>query len=125
MQQYQVSFGDAIQRAFNKYCCFTGRASRSEYWWWILFTSLVGFGFGFLTFTVSEAFEYLSDIASLAFLLPGLGLVWRRLHDINRSGANLLWAFLPIIGWVILLIYLTKESDPYDNQYGPVPNMIY
>ena len=102
MQQRQVSFSEAIKSGFNKYCCFTGRASRSEYWWWVHFTFSV----------------------SLALLLPGLGLGVRRLHDIGRSGWAILLALIPIVGAIILIIWFIKDSDPTPNAYGPVPNLV-
>lgn len=129
MYQYQVSFGDAISRAFNNYCCFTGRASRSEYWWFCLFNVIVSWGIGFvfgLTFgSDSLAYKCISALWSLAVFLPSLGLVFRRLHDTGRSGWNWCWGFLPIIGWIILIIYFCQDSQMTDNQYGPVPNLRY
>lgn len=127
MYQYQVTFSEAIQRAFNNYSNFTGRASRSEYWWFYLFGVLVSWGcslIGVITFGSDSAFNGLfSCLWALAILLPSLGLGVRRLHDTGRSGWNLCWAFLPIIGTIILIVYLCQDSQMFDNQYGPVPNM--
>ncbi|MDE6227694.1 MAG: DUF805 domain-containing protein [Muribaculaceae bacterium] len=127
MYQYQVTFSEAIQRAFNNYSNFTGRASRSEYWWFYLFGVLVSWGcslIGVITFGSGSAFNGLfSCLWGLAILLPSLGLGVRRLHDTGRSGWNLCWAFLPIIGTIILIVYLCQDSQMFDNQYGPVPNM--
>ena len=104
MYQYQVTFSEAIQRAFNNYSNFTGRASRSEYWWFYLFGVLVSWGcslIGVITFGSDSAFNGLfSGLWALAILLPSLGLGVRRLHDTGRSGWNLCWAFLPIIGTI-------------------------
>ena len=129
MYQYQVSFGDAISRAFNKYCCFTGRASRSEYWWFVLFVAIIGWAigivFGFTFGTDSVAYQAVAGCWNLAVLLPTLGLVFRRLHDTGRSGWNWCWSFLPVVGWIILLIYLCQDSQMMENKYGPVPNMKY
>lgn len=131
MYQYQVSFTEAISRAFSKYCCFTGRASRSEYWWFCLFGFIVGLVFGLpkgilggLNYLdAADGVNLVSQIVSLAFLLPSLGLFFRRMHDTNRSGWNILWILLPVVGFIILLIYLTKSSCPAENKYGPVPNI--
>lgn len=135
MYQYQVSFGDAIKRAFSNYCVFTGRASRSEYWWFYLFTLLVswviGIPGGIMNFSAIlngdepsiNFFTILSYIWSLAVLLPSFGLLFRRLHDTGRSGWNWCWVFLPVIGLIILIVYLCQESQPMDNKYGPVPNL--
>ncbi len=141
MRQYQVSFGDAIKRAFTNYCNFQGRASRSEYWWFYLFTVVVAWLLGVPA--MSASFETLghamrgeivetefsvwtgiSYLWSLFIFLPSFGLLFRRLHDTGRSGWNWLWSFLPIIGWIILIVYLCTDSQPTPNKYGPVPNEI-
>ncbi len=125
MYQYQVSFSDAIKRAFNQYCCFTGRASRSEYWWFVLFTFIVGVILEALAGnSMTSIFAWLAYLFSLATLLPSLGLVFRRLHDTGRSGWNILWCLLPLIGTIILLVFLCQPSKPEPNQYGPMPNAI-
>ncbi len=127
MYQYQVSFGEAISRAFNKYCCFTGRASRSEYWWFTLFVALVnwalGLGIGLPAGFDSVGFNSIESLWGLVILLPSLGLLFRRLHDTGRSGWNWCWSFPPIIGWIILIVYLAQDSQMCDNKYGPVPNL--
>lgn len=129
MYQYQVSFGDAIGRAFNKYCCFTGRASRSEYWWFTLFNLLVSWGLSFISLFIfgydSDAWMAPSYLWSFVVLLPGLGLLFRRLHDTGHSGWNILWFLLPVAGFIIILVYLCQDSQMTENQYGPVPNLRY
>lgn len=103
---------------FHKYCCFTGRASRSEYWWWFLFVVIVGAILGMF----GKTGEVLNGIAGLALFLPGLGLAVRRLHDISKSGWWVLLALIPVVGAIILIIWYVQDSDQYTNQYGPVPN---
>lgn len=127
MYQYQVTFVDAVKRAFSNYCCFTGRASRSEYWWFALFQILVSW---ILTLPLTVILGSDSIVPSivgyiwnLVVLLPALGLQFRRLHDTGRSGWNICWGFLPIVGWIILLIYMCQDSQMTENQYGPVPNL--
>lgn len=121
--QRQVTFPEAIKMGFDKYCCFTGRASRSEYWWWALFTFIVGAVLA-IVFGNGTAGSIISGLVTLALFLPGLGLCVRRLHDINRSGWFVLLSLIPLIGAIILIIWFVKESDPTPNQYGPVPNVI-
>lgn len=123
MQQRQVSFSEAIKSGFNKYCCFTGRASRSEYWWWVLFTFIVGVIVG-IVFGDGTTGTIISGLVSLALFLPGLGLGVRRLHDIGRSGWAILLALIPIVGAIILIIWFIKDSEPAPNEYGPVPNVV-
>ena len=95
------------------YAQFEGRASRSEYWWFYLFTVLVSAAADSLGGTAG-------NLASLFFLLPGLALAARRLHDTGRSG----WWFLlvfTIIGIPVVLYWLVKDSDAGANKYGEGP----
>ncbi len=122
MFQRQIPFGEAVTRALTiNYCNFSGRSSRSEYWWFILFNIIVGAAIG-IVFSGTFA-EILSGLETLAFLLPSIGLGVRRLHDIGKSGWWLLLCFIPLIGQIILIIWFCQESQPFDNQYGPVPNL--
>lgn len=123
MQQRQVTFQEAVKSGFNKYCCFTGRASRSEYWWWILFSFIVGVIVGAI-FGDSTFGRVFSTLVSLCLFLPGLGLSVRRLHDIGKSGWWVLIYFIPVVGVVLFIIWGIKDSDPTPNAYGPVPNLV-
>lgn len=126
MYQYQVSFSQAVRMAFDSYCRFQGRSSRSEYWWWVLFCSILGFCIGIvesiLGFSMT-AVQATSGILSLVLLLPGLGLSVRRLHDIGKSGWWILLGLIPMVGAIVLIIWFARNSQMQDNQYGPVPNM--
>lgn len=126
MFQRQLSFGEAVKKAFvENYCNFTGRASRSEFWWFTLFSAIVGFVIGFILGifgagpTTVQVFQ---GIIGLAFLLPGLGVSVRRLHDIGKSGWWILIGLIPLVGAIVLLIWYCKDSQG-DNEYGPEPNM--
>ncbi len=125
MYQKQVTFKEAVESALmQNYCNFSGRASRSQFWWWVLFTAIVSFVVGIVFCFNQDLQQIASAIVSLAFLLPGLGVAVRRLHDINKSGWFILLGLIPIIGAIILLVWYTKESDPTPNEYGPVPNLV-
>jgi len=133
MQQRQVSFEEAVKRALANYCCFTGRASRSEYWWFYLFNLILS---GVITIvfailaalfhsTVPATIGYFVNFAvALALLLPTLGLWFRRLHDTGRSGWWWLISLIPFVGVIIMIVFLCKESQPETNKYGEMPNMI-
>lgn len=138
MIQRQVSFTEAVKRAFQKYCCFTGRASRSEYWWFSLFVSIIFFVLYIPVVgplndmemgmeTEMSGFQYflltLLGVFYLAIVLPSLGLLWRRLHDTGRSGWNALWSIVPLIGSIILLVFCLLPSEMRPNKYGDVPNL--
>ena len=105
-----MTFGESISICFTKYADFTGRASRSEFWWWTLFVILASIATGLISDMVSALF-------SLATLLPGLAVGARRLHDTDRSGwLQLLW-FIPIIGWIILIVWFVQEGKE-PNRFG-------
>ncbi len=118
MYQRQLTFGEAVKLALTtNYCNFNGRSSRSEFWWYFLFTFILGTILGFL---VSNT---IVSIISLLLLLPGLGLAVRRLHDIDKSGWWVLISLIPLVGGIILIVWAAKDSQPTPNQYGPVPNL--
>lgn len=123
MNQRQVSFTEAISMGFNRYCCFTGRSSRSEYWWWALFMFIIG-ALVSAIFGDGTTGRIVSGIVSLAFFLPNLGLAMRRLHDIGRSGWWVCINFIPVIGQIILIVFFCQPSQPAPNQYGVVPNTV-
>lgn len=126
MYQYQVSFSRAVRMAFDSYCRFQGRSSRSEYWWWVLFVAILSFCIGIiegiLGFSMT-AVQTTSGILSLVLLLPGLGLSVRRLHDIGKSGWWILLGFIPVVGAIILITWFARNSEMTENRYGPMPNM--
>ena len=98
-----MTFQESIQVCFKKYADFTGRASRSEFWWFMLFLFLVSAGASMISQIVSGLF-------SLATLVPSLAAGARRLHDTNRSGwLQLLW-IVPVIGWIIVIVFLVQET---------------
>lgn len=98
-----MTFGESIGTCFSKYAAFDGRASRSEYWWWFLFTLLVSAGSGMISDTLSGLF-------SLAVLLPSLAVGARRLHDTDRSAWFLLLWFIPLVGWIIMIVWAVQEG---------------
>ncbi len=113
----------AVKSCLKRYAQFKGRACRSEYWYWTLATVVIAIILSIATgdFSNPEAGSSLvSNLFQLATFLPGLAVFVRRMHDIGRSGWNYLWVFLPIIGLIILLVYLCKPSAPA-NEYGEGP----
>jgi len=110
-----MTFTQSIQTCFAKYADFNGRAIRPEYWWFALFTFLLGAVTGIVS-------DVLYAIASLATLLPSLAVGARRLHDTNRSGWwQLLW-IIPVIGWIVMIVFLAQEGESTDNQFGAAPS---
>jgi len=116
---------EALKRATvicvaEKYATFDGRASRGEYWWFYLAQVLASIALSIVDIAIFGS-DILSNLLSLALLIPSIAAACRRLHDTNRSGWWLFLFLLPIVGWIILLIWLVQQSDVGDNQYG-APN---
>lgn len=126
MFQKQITFQEAVRRALTvNYCNFSGRSSRSEYWWYALFLFILNFVLGFILnaiFSQGTA-SIISGIVGLALFLPGLGLSVRRMHDIGNSGWWVLINLIPVIGWIYFIYLAAKDSVPTPNQWGPVPNL--
>jgi uncharacterized membrane protein YhaH (DUF805 family) len=98
-----MTFQESVQACFSKYADFGGRATRSEYWWFILFIVLVSVATSLVSDTLAALF-------SLATLLPSIAAAARRLHDTNRSGWWQLIVLVPVIGLVILIVFLAQEG---------------
>lgn len=108
--------------ALKKYAVFSGRARRKEYWYFVLFSFLISLAFsfidGFLGLVAQDSgFGLFSGLYSLAVLIPGIAVAVRRLHDTGRSGWWLLITLVPIVGAIVLLVFLASESKPGRNQY--------
>ena len=121
-----MSFIDAIKSYFKNYATFKGRARRSEFWFTVLFTVLVSAALSIvfpgptemvwdMEVEQSSAAE---NLWSLATIVPSLAVTWRRLHDVGRSGKYFFFILIPIAGIIMLLIELTKDSQPQENAYG-------
>lgn len=109
----------------KKYAVFRGRARRKEYWMFTLFNTLISFAVGLvdgiLSVITSTDQSILSAIYLLAVLIPSIAATTRRLHDTGRTGWWQLIGFIPIIGTIILIVFLAKDSQPGSNAYGPNP----
>ncbi|MDO8788215.1 MAG: DUF805 domain-containing protein [Sulfuritalea sp.] len=108
-----MTFGESIKTCFSKYAAFDGRASRSEYWWWFLFTTLASVAAGIVSETLSALF-------SLGVMLPSLAVGARRLHDTNRSAWFLLLWCIPLVGWIVMIVWATQEAKE-PNRFSSVP----
>jgi len=109
----------------KQYAVFNGRSRRSEFWWFVLFNIIISIVLAIvdrMTGTMGDrGYGLLGSLYALAVLLPSIGVAIRRLHDTNRSGWWLLLCFIPIIGFIVLIVFYCIDSDPGDNQYGPNP----
>ena len=116
----RVDFIEAVRLFFVNYINFTGRASRSEYWWVVLFAFLAGIVASVLDMLLKT--QVLAGLVSLAFLVPSLSLYVRRLHDIGKQWTWIFMGLIPFAGWIILIVYACRMSDN-DNRWGPRPPM--
>ena len=101
----------------ERYAKFNGRAGRAEYWWFFLATFIIGLVINVLT-TISSAFYILSFIYFIAVLVPSVAVAVRRLHDTNKSGWFMLLALIPIVGFIILIVFLATPGTPGPNNHG-------
>jgi len=104
----------------KKYAVLSGRARRKEYWMFFLFNVIIGLVLGFIE-ALAGGPGVIAGIYSLAVLIPGVAVFVRRLHDTGRSGWWFFIAFVPLVGGIILLVYMVQDSQQGDNQYGPNP----
>lgn len=117
---------DYVKKCFQNYANFNGRARRAEYWYFCLFNILISGGLSLLSTVagkgaINSALTGLSSLYSLATLVPGLAVAWRRLHDIGKSGGYWFFILIPIAGPIILLVWLATAGNAGDNAYGPDP----
>ncbi len=111
----------------ERYAQFDGRATRPEFWWYALVNWIISAVFGILG-QASVVFSIIGFAYGLAVLIPGLAVAIRRLHDVGRSGWWLLLVLIPIVGWIILIVFMAAPSQPAPNQYGtaapPFPQLV-
>ena len=128
-----MTYTGAIKYCYSHYATFAGRASRSEYWWWMLYTLIVSIvasiidgmmGARFVVGTnvvVWLPYGYVFSLVTLVNLLPGLSVLVRRLHDRDKSGWWFWIAMVPFIGGLILLIWVCIKGTTGPNRYGDDP----
>ncbi|SFA69755.1 MULTISPECIES: DUF805 domain-containing protein [unclassified Bacillus (in: firmicutes)] len=107
-------------KVLKNYVVFHGRARRKEYWMFVLVNVIISIILSSIE-AVADLPKFLSTLYSLAVLLPSLAVGVRRLHDIGKSGWWLLLSLIPIIGGIILLVFMCQDSQESDNQYGANP----
>lgn len=132
---YGAPFPAAVKRFFKKYATFSGRASRSEYWWWTLVSVAVGIITNILlsasmtTMTTASSATpptlgpgaivgmIVIGVWTLATLVPSLALTVRRLHDVNMSGWLVLIGLVPFLGGLALLVFMILQSNPAGQRF--------
>jgi uncharacterized membrane protein YhaH (DUF805 family) len=123
-----VTFVEAVGKCYRKYFVFKGRASRSEYWWCFAAAFLFAWPLRLAETEEGNWFAILSFIyfiLTLSVAMPLLAAWTRRMHDVGKSGWSWLFVFVPIVGWILLLRWATKEGSPEANKYGEPDNHPY
>ena len=119
-----MNFTDNVFNGIENFFTINGRMKRSSFWWFALFCVIVVLFVDFLVIIANGSgvgtarfINICSDIAFFYVLIvPGI----RRLHDIDKGGENILWIFLPVLGWIYLVYLFCLPSDPDDNYFGEV-----
>lgn len=114
-----VDFVSAVKGAFSKYATFKGRASRSEYWYLVLFYFvLYGIAVFMAIFESTGTGVSIVVVVWLVFVIPGISTLVRRLHDTDRSG---FWYWISLIpfGGIAVLFFLCQPGTPGENEFGP------
>jgi len=113
-----IDLFNAIKICFQKFFIFTNRASRSEYWWFILFYTIFA---SIPTFVPNENLVVFGYIMSLLLFIPGIAVTVRRLHDINKSGWFICISLIPILGSIIVLVMTIEKGTLGKNRFGEYP----
>jgi uncharacterized membrane protein YhaH (DUF805 family) len=135
---YTIKINLCVQEVFmewylgvlKKYAVFSGRARRKEYWMFALFSIIISLIFWVIQLVLkfvpplAVLFSVLSFIYSLAILVPSLAVGVRRLHDTGRSGFWLFLVLVPIVGWIVVLVFMALDGVAGENQYGSNPKEV-
>ncbi len=115
MKHYTKWFVEGLKH----YATFSGRAHRTAYWMFVLIAAVIGV---VLSFVDVLGLGVLNSIFTLGIIIPSLAISVRRLHDVNRSGWWLLIGLIPVVGWIVLLVWAIRPSDVGNNSFGaPLP----
>jgi uncharacterized membrane protein YhaH (DUF805 family) len=112
-----MGFWQAVASGFSNYVGFSGRACRSEYWYWVLFVLLCSIAASIIDAVLGV--YLITSLVNLAVFLPGLAVGIRRLHDLDRTGWWVLLVFIPIVGAIILIIWACTKGTEGPNRFGP------
>jgi uncharacterized membrane protein YhaH (DUF805 family) len=116
--------------ALKKYAVFSGRARRKEYWMFVLFSIVIAIALSAAVVVLERIVgitprashgTVLADLYGLATFVPSWAVTVRRLHDTGRTGWWALFGVVPIVGWIVLLVFMLLDSQPGENRYGANP----
>ena len=116
--------------ALSRYADFSGRSHRSEFWYFVLFSTLIQVVLSLVDSAMGWVYQvdgiengFLSTIAMLVLLVPAISVGTRRLHDIGRSGWWQLLMFLPVVGFLVLVFFWVRDGQAGQNLYGNNPKL--
>lgn len=116
------TFVGALKDGFARYVDFKTRSTRSQYWWFTLWSLIISIVTGTIDLSLGMGDTGpVGLIASIVLFLPSIAVAIRRLHDIGRTGWWMLLVFIPLIGWIVLLVFYCTKSEGYPNKWGPEP----
>lgn len=116
------TFVGALKDGFARYVDFKTRSTRSQYWWFTLWSIIFGIVTGIIDVALGMGDTGpIGMISSLVLFLPSIAVAIRRLHDIGRSGWWMLLVFIPLIGWIVLIVFYCTKSEGTANRWGPEP----
>lgn len=112
--------------ALKKYAVFAGRARRKEFWFFMLFNTLITVALAMIdlwtgTYDEDVGLGLLSGLYAVAMIVPSIAVTVRRLHDTDRSGWWYLLLFIPVIGALVILVFMLLDGTPGSNRFGPNP----
>ena len=113
----KMPFMDATKTVIQKSFTIEGRASRSEYWWFILVLAIASI----LLDVIDTSLGTPLSLLMLAMIPANITVAIRRLHDLGKSGWMLLLGIIPLIGVLVLLYWFVSDGQPHANDYGAVP----
>ena len=114
-----MRFVESIEFAYRNYARFEGRASRSEFWYWALYNVTCTIGLALIIAIVGEDLAWLLPLFLVAHIVPNIARIVRRLHDTGRAGTYLFISLIPLVGNVLLTIWLCEKSQLAANRFGP------
>ena len=120
-----MNFGQSIRSGFKRYLDFSGRSSRSEYWWWALLNVILSVFSSVLVVNAAAEYEDLAVtfylIVNLVMFVPNLAMSVRRFHDLDRSGWWLFIGVIPLVGPIILIFWFCTKGTDGANRFGIDP----
>lgn len=119
------TFLGALKDGFARYVDFKTRSTRSQFWWWTLWMLLLGIGTAMINAMLSMGNSGpVNLVVSLGTFVPSIAVSVRRLHDIGRSGWWFLIVFIPLVGWIVLIVFHCTKTLEEPNKWGMPPRRI-